>query len=61
MLVQFAPLQRKHPKRKETSLAERQITLTAISLRRPTVTYLSWTDIFLLIDHTFCPLLLLRP
>ena len=37
----------------------RQMTLITISLL-PTATYLSWTDVSLLIGHTFLPLSLLH-
>ena len=49
------------PKTKETSVEVRQMTLITISFLRPTVIYLSWTNLSLLIGHTFLPLSLLRP
>ena len=42
----------KLPKRKETSLEVRQMTLIAISVLRSTVTYISWTDLSLLIAQS---------
>src|SRR6218665_2370990 len=54
--LQFAPMYLKRPKRKETSLVVRQMTLIAISLLRPIITYLSLTDLSLLNGHTFLPL-----
>src|SRR6218665_198354 len=42
----------KLPKRKETSLEVRKMTLIAISVLRSTVTYISWTDLSLLIAQS---------
>src|SRR6218665_238044 len=54
MLGQLAPMHWKLPKRKETPLEVRQITSITIYPLHPAVTYLSWTNLFLviLIGHT---------